>query len=372
VKKKVCIIASYAPSILNFRKELIIEIAKSCDVYVCAPFINQEIKDKIEKIGVVFLDVRISSSRIDPLSNIKYLYALFTCFRRVKPDIVLGYTIKPVIWGSLAAKLAGVKQISSMITGLGYSFIDLDSFKRKFINKVACTLYKYSLSANQMVFFQNKDDKQYFKDKLILRNTPSIVINGSGVNLIHYFHCEDFPKKTTFLMIGRLLRDKGIYEYIEAARQIKAIYKNVDFNLVGSIDENPSSITSQELKTWCDQGLINFLGKQEDVRDSIKSTTVYVLPSYREGTPRSVLEAMAMGRPIITTDAPGCRDTVVHGVNGYLVPVKNVKKLVESMKMFIENRALAKKFGEKSREIAVHKYDVNRVNRDIMAALNLC
>lgn len=371
MRKKICIIASYAPSILIFRKELIIEMLKTSDVYVCAPSCNETIIGEIEKIGVFFLNTKMSSTSINPLGNIIYLYALYSHFKKIKPDITLGYTIKPVIWGSFAAKLARVKKISSMITGLGYSFIEINSFKRKFIHGVVCFLYRFSLSLNSVVFFQNKDDQCLFYDKKILKNASSIVINGSGVNLSHYFYYDKFPEKITFLMIGRLLKDKGIYEYIEAAKQIKAIYNNVAFDLVGSVDNNPSSITLKELTELIDQSLVNFLGKKEDVRECIQSASVYVLPSYREGTPRSVLEAMAMGRPIITTDAPGCRDTVVHGVNGYLVPVKDVEQLVQCMKKFIDNPALVNKFGRKSREIAEKKYDVHKVNRDIMIGLSL-
>ena len=258
-----------------------------------------------------------------------------------------------------------------MITGLGYSFVELDSFKRKGLNKLVCFLYKCSLYFNQIVFFQNQDDQLLFKDKNIINNIQSIVINGSGVNLMHFYYSESYPETLTFLMIGRLLKDKGIYEYIEAAKQIKAIYSKITFNLVGWIDNNPSSISAEELKAWCDEGLVNFLGKLDDVRDSLKTCSVFVLPSYREGTPRSVLEAMSMGRSVITTDAPGCRDTVVHGENGYLVSVKSVDQLVETMKKFIDDPILMHDFGKKSREIAEEKYDVYKVNDFIISALGL-
>jgi glycosyltransferase involved in cell wall biosynthesis len=326
-KKKVCVIAGYAPSILNFRKELILEIAKTCDVFVCAPFITTELKTSIENLGAVLLDARMSPESMNPFTNISYLYALFSHFKAVKPDVVLSYTIKPVIWASIAAKLAGVSYISSIVTGLGYSFTELDSLKRRIINKLVCRLYKWALSFNQMVFFQNKDDRSIFQDKKILGHTPSLIINGSGVNLAHFYHCEHYPEQISFLMMGRLLKDKGIYEYIEAARRIHSQYKNITFDLMGWIDNNPSSITPEELTAWCDDGVVNFLGKLEDVRHSLQASSVFVLPSYREGTPRSVLEAISMGRPIITTDAPGCRETVAQGVNGYLVPVKNVDRL---------------------------------------------
>ena len=371
MRKKVCIVASYAPSILNFRKELVIEIVKTCDVYVCVPFMTNELKASIEGLGVVVVDIKINSGSINPFDNLIYMFTLLRHFRVIRPDIVFNYTIKPVIWGSVAAKLTGVQHIVSMITGLGYSFTELDSFKRKLVNKSVCILYRGALILTQKVLFQNNDDRQLFKDKHLINNTSATVINGSGVNLDYFKYHAQYPEKITFLMMGRLLKDKGIYEYIQAARHIKALYDNVDFSLVGWIDDNPSSVTASELSTWCKEGVVNFLDKLEDVRGCLMASSVYVLPSYREGTPRSVLEAMSMGRPIITTDAPGCRETVIDGVNGYLVPIKNTEKLVESMIKFIENRELVHTFGKKSRDIAEDKYDVYKVNAVIMKALTL-
>ena len=371
MKKKVCIVASYAPSILNFRKELVTEIAKTCEVFVCVPFITHELKINIERLGVVVVNVKMNSGSIGPLHNLNYMLTLFRHFRGIRPDVVFNYTIKPVIWGSFAARLTGVKHIVSMITGLGYSFTDLDSFKRKLVNKCVCLLYRVALIVNQIVLFQNNDDRRLFRDKKLINNTQSIVINGSGVNLDYFEYHAQYPEKTTFLMMGRLLKDKGIYEYIEAARQIKKIYNNVDFNLVGWIDDNPSSITANELSVWCTEGIVNFIEKVEDVRGCLMASSVFVLPSYREGTPRSVLEAMSMGRPIITTDAPGCRETVIQNLNGYLIPIKNTEKLVESMIKLIDNKELLHAFGKKSREIAEEKYDVYKVNAVIMKALKL-
>ncbi len=372
LKKKICLVAGYAPSVINFRKELILELTQNHEVTVCAPAITIDLKAKIESLGARCLNVEISEGKTNPFNDINYLMQLFKHFKKMKPDVVLSYTIKPVIWGSIAAKLAGVPFISSMITGLGYSFSEMDSYKRKFVNKMVCFLYKRSLHFNQMVLFQNIDDQNLFKEKGFLSNTPSVLINGSGVNLNHYYYSDQFPKRITFLMVSRLLKDKGVYQYIEAAKQIKAEHENVDFNLAGWIDNNPSCIKEDELASWQADGTINFLGKLDDVRDSIAAASVFVLPSfYREGTPRSVLEAMSMGRPIITTDAPGCRETVTHAVNGYLIPIKDVANLVSSMKKFIHDSALIHQFGEQSRAIAINKYDVHKVNRTIIDALQL-
>ncbi len=369
MKKKICIVGGYAPSIINFRKDLIIELLKKSEVYVCVPFFSLALTLEIESLGAHVIDIKLKTNSIGPASNILYMLCLFKVFRKIKPTHILTYTIKPVIWGSFAAKLAGIKNINAMITGLGYSFTDTSSFKRQMIHRVVCVLYKLTLSVNNTVFFQNHDDQVLFCNKKIIKNTKSVVIPGSGVNLEYFYNSPSYPKKITFLMIGRLLKDKGIYEYIEAAKKIKAIYPNVDFNLVGWIDSNPSSVSSNELAEWNSTGAINFLGYQEDVRASLGSASVFVLPSYREGMPRSVLEAMSMGRPVITTDAPGCRDTVIHGENGFLVPVKDVNSLVVSMQKFIENPAIIAIFGKKSREMAVSKYDVRIVNDQIISEI---
>lgn len=364
--------AGYAPSILNFRKELLIELSKKFNVYACAPAFTPEIKAKLEQINVTCLDIQLNTENINPLNNVKYLQALYRQFKKIKPDYVLSYTIKPVIWGSFAAKLAGIKSISSMITGLGYSFSELDSFKYKLVNKIVSSLYRHALRSNKIVFFQNTDDQSLFIKKKILNKTPSLIINGSGVNLEHFSFSDQFPPKITFLMISRLLKDKGVYEFVAAAKQIKAAYQNVEFHLAGWIDGNPSCITQQELDTWEKEGAINFLGRLDDVRDSIKNASVFVLPTYyREGTPRSILEAMSMGRPIITTDAPGCKETVNHGISGYVVPRKNVTELVSCMKKFIEDQESITRFGKESHAIAMEKYDVHKVNHAIISALNL-
>lgn len=191
------------------------------------------------------------------------------------------------------------------------------------------------------------------------------------------FAVLDLPKnehgqaKASFLLIARLLGDKGVREYAEAARIIKAKHPKVEFHLVGWIDENPAAIAQAELDTWVAEKVVNYWGKLSDVRPAIAASSVYVLPSYREGTPRTVLEAMAMGRAIITTDAPGCRETVIHGQNGYLVPVKSVEELVQAMQTFINDPQLMVRMGQRSREIALEKYDVHQVNAHMMSEMGV-
>ena len=290
--------------------------------------------------------------------------------RSIKQDAFLGYTIKPVLYGSLAARLAGISGIFSIITGLGYAFSRGDS-RQRFAGIIAQFLYKISLSCNQKVYFQNPDDRNLFKELGFLRGADQVVlINGSGVD-VSFFKKTPFPTGVSFLLIARLIKDKGIIEYVEAARIIKAKYPGVLFRLVGWFDDNPTSIKKEDLDLWMEDGIIDYLGRLEDVRPAITASSVYVLPSYREGTPRTVLEAMSMGRPVITTDAPGCRETVIDGENGFLIPIKDVNALVQAMERFILQPELVVKMGKRSREIAEVKYDVHKVNTVIMQAMGL-
>ena len=229
-----------------------------------------------------------------------------------------------------------------------------------------------ALKGNTKVFFQNPDDMELFAELNLIRGTEqAVLINGSGVDIEHYREVRPVTEKIVFLLIARLIRDKGLYEYVEAARIIKQHYPEVVFRLVGPFDSNPTAISEATVNQWQGEGVIEYAGETKDVRPYIAGSSVYVLPSYREGTPRTVLEAMSMGRPIITTDAPGCRETVIHGKNGYLVPVKNLDALVEALERFIANPELIPIMGKESRKIAEEKYDVRKVNATILNTMGL-
>lgn len=379
--KKFLLIASHLPSVSNFRGKLLEEIAnKGIAIHIASSnfnlFPNQV--DSLKKLGYTLHEVPMQRTGTNPVADFKTLWALYQVMKKVKPNWVLGYTIKPVIYGTLAASLAKAPYRFSLITGLGYAFQNVEQgSKRTLFQKIVHSLYQQALSRSTKVFFQNPDDQKLFLDmKLLDRNKPTVVVNGSGVN-IQDFAVMDLPKdeqgqvKISFLLIARLLVDKGVREYAAAAQQIKQKYPHVEFHLVGWIDENPTAITQQELDQWVADGRLKYWGKLSDVRPAIAESSVYVLPSYREGTPRTVLEAMAMGRAVITTDAPGCRETVVHEDNGYLVAVKSVSDLVNAMSKFIESPELIIKMGQRSREIALSKYDVNAVNKHMMTEMGL-
>ena len=368
---KILVVGGFAESLINFRGELMVAMVRAGhEVMACAPGASKKIVGQLNEIGVSYYHVPVSRTGLNPFEDIRTFFSLLRLFKNNSPDIVLLYTIKPVIYGSFAAKVASVPTVFSMITGLGNAFV-AKGFKSKLIRILVRYLYRNSLTANKKVFFQNPDDlAEFMGNGLLDSNDKSVLINGSGINT-EDFQVSEFPKIIRLLLIARLLKDKGLIEYAQAASIIKRRYPEVEFDLVGWLDENPACISQNQLDEWIGQGAINYLGKLDDVRSTIANASVYVLPSYREGTPRTVLEAMAMGRPIVTTDAPGCRETVVDGENGFLVPVKSVGKLVAAMEKFISNPELIGSMGKRSREIAEDKYDVHKVNQVILETMGL-
>ncbi|NNH00079.1 glycosyltransferase family 4 protein [Acinetobacter sp. ANC 5414] len=377
---KFLMICSYLPSALNFRGKLLEAIqAKGYEIHVFAPDLIDfaDELNQLQQLGYQIHEIPMQRTGTNPIKDLNTLMEMYRLIRKVQPDVVLSYTIKPVIYGTLAAWLAKVPKRFALITGLGYAFQNVESGKRSLFQKMVHGLYAQALKQADKVFFQNPDDLKLFQDMHLLEaNKPTVVVNGSGVN-VQDFEVMPLPLneqgivKASFLLIARLLGDKGVREYAEAARIIKAKYPETEFHLVGWIDDNPSSISQAELDTWVSEKTVNYWGKLSDVRPAIAASSVYVLPSYREGTPRTVLEAMAMGRAVITTDAPGCRETVSNGLNGYLVGVKSVDDLVKSMQYFIEDPKLITYMGQRSREIALNKYDVHQVNKHMMTEMEM-
>lgn len=377
---KFLMISSFLPSVLNFRGKLLEAIAAhGYEIHIMAPEFADfpEEQQKLQALGYHLHEIPMQRTGTNPLADLKLLKNLYQQIRHIQPDYVLSYTIKPVIYGTLASWLAKVPHRFALITGLGYAFQNVESGKHSLFQKMVHGLYAQALKHSDKVFFQNPDDLKLFQDMHLLEaDKLAVVVNGSGVN-VQDFDVMPLPKnqqgqvKASFLLIARLLGDKGVREYAESARIIKAQYPEAEFHLVGWIDDNPSAISQAELDEWIADGRLKYWGKLSDVRPAIAQSSVYVLPSYREGTPRTVLEAMAMGRAIITTDAPGCRETISHGVNGYLVEVKSVDDLAQSMQYFIEDPKLIEFMGQRSREIALNKYDVHQVNKHMLAEMGI-
>lgn len=367
---RIAIISHYAPSLINFRGELIKTLV-SAGHQVIALGPEEGFESELTAFGAEYRQIPLRRTGTNPLQDITTLFSLTKLLRELKPDVVLSYAVKPVIYGSLAAWLAGVPGVYSMITGLGYLFTG-NTTKQKLLLRLVHPLYKAALSKNRVVFFQNPDDLGLFKAlHLLPANQQQIIINGSGVDIDHFAYSQAVTEPLSFLLMARLIWDKGIAEYVAAARNLKKRYPQVFFKLLGAYDSNPTAIRRDDVEKWENEGIIQYLGETRDVRPYLANSSVYVLPSYREGTPRSVLEAMSMGRPVITTDAPGCRETVQDGVNGFLVPVKDAVALEKAMERFILKPELIQEFGIASREIAVRKYDVRKVNKVIMDNMGL-
>ena len=371
--RHVLVLASHAPSLVNFRGPLIAEmVRRGWRVTAAAPDFDDSTRAGVTALGARPVEVPMARTGMNPLSDLAYRDSLIALFRKEQPDVLLAYTIKPVIWGLLAARAGGVPRAVALITGLGYAFTDGTGggAKRLLAGVVASALYRLALGRADRVLFQNPDDRDLFLGRGLVRDRGQItVVDGSGVDLSHYTPAP-LPEAPVFLMIGRLLGAKGVREYAAAAVALKQRHPDWSFRLVGFLDEGPDGVTAAELAQW-QAGGVEFLGEQEDVRPALRGASVYVLPSWREGTPRSVLEAMATGRPVITTDAPGCRETVTDGHNGLLVPVRDAEALTLAMERLGRDAALRERYGAASLAVAKEKYAVDKVNDALLGHLGL-
>lgn len=365
-KDKILIIGSKASSLLNFRGEFIAHLTKeNFDVFACAPSANQSDVTAIEKLGCNYLPLKFSRVSINPIIELLSFFNFIKLLRDTNPDVVVCYTIKPVIYSLFASFFVRRPSIIPLITGLGYSFGD-ETLIQRLTGVFIRVLYFFAFKRVSRVMFQNPDDLSYFrKTGIISKNVPTAIINGSGVNL-EKFRRHGLPKKCVFLMVARLLRDKGVIEYCKAAQRIKKSHPEIQFRLVGGFDENPMSLKYQDISEWISRGVIDYRGCVVDVQKELKECRFFVLPSYREGLPRSTLEAMSVGRPIITTDVPGCRETVKNNFNGLLVPKKDVDKLHQAMQSMInlsDKEALM--MAERSFRMVRKKFDVHIVNQQM-------
>ena len=373
--KHILIIASWGPSLINFRLPLIKKLlSKGHKVSVAAPIDNfsEVLQKKITDLGVNVNIFSLSSKGLNFFKDCKSIFEIYKIIRKIKPNIIISYTTKPVIYTGLILKCFKKVSYYPLITGLGYTFIDRYSIKHKILKYFIVKLYREGLKSSKKIIFQNKDDQGlFFKLKIIRQKNLSDVVNGSGVDLNAY-PLSNLPSKPVFLMISRLLIDKGVREYVEAAKIVRSRFSGVTFQLVGYLDKNPSGISANELQSWINKGDIEYLGEVKSVQSVLKLCKYYVLPSYREGTPRSTLEALSTGRPIITTDVPGCRETVIHEKNGLLVPVKDSVALANAMiRLLNETDKNIERMAKESFLIAQNKYEINKVNQSMLNMMDL-
>lgn len=339
------------------------------DVLAVAPDDHPEVGDELKTLGIEYKPVKLSRTGFNPLLDFVFLVSLYRIIKDYRPDVIIPYTVKPVIYGSLAASVLSGIQVFPMITGLGYLETEGGGSKKRFVKKIMLWLYKLSLKKIAGILFQNEDDAAYFKKrKLIGKGIPVKVISGSGINIVQFKKVAPVISPVRFLLVARLLKSKGVQLYIDAATSLKKRYPHAEFHLIGQFDDhNPDGIDKKWLNESVEKKFIVFHGFQNDIRTILAASSVFVLPSYyREGVPRTILEAMAMAKPVITTDNTGCRETVKDQSNGFLIPVRSLQPLVNAMEHFIQKPESIERMGNESYNMVLRRFDVHIVNDHIL------
>lgn len=364
-KLKVAISINTSWNIYNFRMGMVKTLLEADhEVIAIAPLDNYTGYLKDIGCSIELLDVDNTGS--NPITDLKLCWAYFRIYKRVNPDIILHFTIKPNIYGTLAANRLNIPVINN-VSGLGTVFLNAN-----IVSLIAKQLYRLAFRKAELIFFQNEIDKRDFLKHIKIPEDRVDLLPGSGINLNEFVPLKkESNSRFNFLMIARILIDKGMYEYVEAAKILKSQLKNVSFQLLGELDENHKrGIPAKELKSWQDEGIISYLGSTDTVEDVIKNADCVVLPSYREGTPRTLLEGAAMGKPLIATNVPGCNHVVNDGVNGFLCQAKNAESLANAMrKMFELDEKKRETFGKSSRAMVEEIFDEHIVVQKYMSSI---
>lgn len=363
--RRIAIISPYARSISTFRGHLIRKLVDhNIHVFVLAPDYTAELREEVRYLGAEPIDYTMDRVGMNPIREISAVFSIIKLMRTIKPDAIFGYMHKPVIYGVLSGMLAHVPMRYGMVEGLGFAFTPSDEFmlKRKLLRTIMLFLYRITMPGASKIFFLNKDDLTDFQRMGIIGEEKAMVLGGIGVDLGEWVPLPPQSRQITFSLAARLLKEKGVFEFVEAARLIKSKDTNIRFFLLGGLDTNPGAIPEQTVRQWVRDGILEWPGHVKDIKSYLAETSVFVLPSYREGVPRSTQEAMAVARPIISTDVPGCRDTVIHGVNGFLVPPRDPRALIEAMERFILEPELIERMGHESRRLAEERFDVEKIN----------
>jgi len=362
--KRIALVANTTWNIYNFRLNLIKKlIEEGNQIFVIAP-LDEYINYKDKFPGVTHVPLKnLDRGKTSPIKDMRLVFELRKIYKSLNLDLIVHYTHKPNIYGGMASRLLGIKSVA-IVTGLGYAFIN-----KGLINNFTKRMYNFVKNFHAKTIFENKDDLDYFIEEKLLDQDKGTSVNGCGVDTAIYLPYPNghVKEKTTFTFIGRLLYDKGIVEFVEAAKSIRKERKNVEFWVLGELDqENPSMINREKLLEWIDEGSIVYHGFQKDVRPYIAKSDCVVLPSYREGLPRIILEGMAMAKPVITTDTAGCRQTVEDGKNGYLVKVKDAQDLKAKMEKFLDQSYDERHdMGNKGREMVINKFNSVKISNDL-------
>lgn len=343
------------------------------EVFAFAPDFDASSKAELQAIGVEPIDCPMTRAGMNPVQEFATILWIWRALRGIRPDVSLAIFLKPVAYATIAAWLAGVPNRYGLVAGLGFVFgaRERASLRLRLLRHTTVAVLRFATARISRLAFQNPDDlNEALKIRLIARDKANLV-GATGVDLDKFGSSQPSTRIVTFILVARLLREKGIHEFVEAARRVGQTYPDAKFMILGGLDNNPSAITRSEIEHWTDEGVVEWPG-HVDVKPYLEASSVFVLPSYyREGVPRSTQEAMAVGRPVITADTPGCRETVIDGVNGFLVPPRDHEALASAMQRFLDNPELIVEMGEESRKLAERKFNIRVQNDKLISMLEL-
>lgn len=374
---RIVVVGTVSSSIFGFRKEFLQALVQTGhEVIFFSIDLTPELQRRAwDELGVRAEVYSLSRTGMNPFADLRNAWDLYRSLKKIKPDLVFCYFAKPVIWGALAARLAGIQHRYGMLEGLGYYFTDEpngNSRKKNLVRAIMVALFRFSLPMLKGLVVLNPDDKRDLIEKYRIRQKNVMVLGGIGVDLEEYAYSEPDTSSLRFVFVGRLLAEKGINEYLKASEIVKIRYPQVEFLILGGPDPgNPGSVDEAYLDKLVSEGVVIYPGSVANVAEWLAGSSVFVLPSYREGVPRSTQEAMAIGRPVITTDVPGCRETIVDGENGYKVPPHNPEALAGAMERFVVRPELICSMGRRSRELAERDFNVEKVNQRLFEFLGL-
>ncbi|MDR0816473.1 MAG: glycosyltransferase family 4 protein [Desulfovibrio sp.] len=369
---KIIVLGNQARALANFWSVLIHKLLRGGhEVVCCVPDGDAKSGETLRTTGARLIHYTLDRKGLNPLRDLWTLLDLTRLFKKERPDMLFASTIKPVIYGCMAARLARVPHIYAAITGLGYAF-EADNFFKKCVNQLSSRLYRLALRGAGGVFFQNQDDVAVFRQLDILASGVRVLMSrGTGVDIQRFAQVPQPPLPPIFLLIGRLLEAKGLSEYADAASALKARYPTVRFQVLGPPEQGLGSVSLARVRAWEAAGNLEYLGETTDVRPYIAAAHVLVLPSWREGTPTSIMEGMSMGRPAVVTDAPGCREVVRDGINGRLTPLRNPEALARAMETYILYPENIVRMGAAGRAMAVQEFNAEKVAARMLCDMNL-
>ncbi len=364
MKQKLLFVINDVSTFLSHR----LSLAKSAqeigyEIHVAAPKTDARLSEH----GFIYHPIKLDRKGLNPVHEARTICDLFRLYRSTKPNIVHHVTIKPILYGGIAARLARVPAVVNAVTGLGYLFISQTKLTKilRFFSKIG--FYLSFHHPNMRVIFQNRDDQEKFINDKLLSDNMATLIQGSGVSMKNFKPLAEPSGDIVVLLAARLLWDKGVSEFVEAARLLRN-YKNLRFALAGDVDEgNPASIPREQLDIWVRQQVVEWWGWQKSIQNAFKKSHIVCLPSYREGTPRVLIEAAASARPVVATDVPGCRDIVIQGENGLLVPAKDPQALATAIEKLATDDLLRRRMGKRGRQIVEAGFTSYLVNKKTLA-----